>query len=256
MKLNQISHCIFVCVLLLLVLNGCTLKGKSKSLKVAVRMDVPGFGFKNANDDYYYGFEIDVAKALAESMPGYNGVELYGADARNREELLSSGKVDCVIACYEKTSERAEKFSFSAPYYYDSLYLLVEKSLLFDELSADETVSIGVASGTDAKDKLLTSEFLNFPKNFKIVEFQTYQNGIKMLETGNVDAIFSDGGILHQFKSKDRQMVKLESETSDVVYRIATQKDSSLAQHIDTALKSLIEFGKIEEIRANWFDHS
>ena len=255
-SIKQVIYSIFIYTALLVTLNGCALKGNGKPLKVAVRNDVPGFGFKNENDDHFYGFEVDVAKAVAECMEGYDGVELYGVDSTSRDELLSTGMVDCVIACYEETPERADKFTFSVPYYYDSSYLLVEKSLMFNELLPDETVNIGIISGTNAKEKLTGSQFLNLPRNIEITEFQTYQDGIKMLETGEIDAVFSDGCILHQFKSKDRQMIKLESESDDVIYKIATQKGSDVSYSIDNALNSLINDGTIEELRAEWLDHS
>ncbi len=73
--------------------------------------------------DYAYGYDVMIAKYLAEKM-GYD-LEIYKIDWDSLPVALQAEKLDCVIAGQSITSERLETVDFTTPYYYASIVALV-----------------------------------------------------------------------------------------------------------------------------------
>src|SRR4051794_17523087 len=70
-----------------------TLQQKGK-IVVGVKFDVPQFGLKNPTTDQVEGFDVDMAKAVADAL----GVkaEFVEAISKNRIPFINEGKVDLV----------------------------------------------------------------------------------------------------------------------------------------------------------------
>lgn len=71
------------------------------------------------SSDYAFGYDVMMAKYLADSM-GYD-LEIYKIDWDTLPMALIAGTIDCVIAGQSITSERLETVDFTAPYYYASI---------------------------------------------------------------------------------------------------------------------------------------
>ncbi len=71
------------------------------------------------SSDYAYGYDVMMAKLLADSM-GYD-LEIYKIDWDTLPMALIAGTIDCVIAGQSITSERLETVDFTTPYYYASI---------------------------------------------------------------------------------------------------------------------------------------
>lgn len=76
------------------------------------------------SNDYAYGYDVMMAKYLADKM-GYD-VEVYKIDWDSLPMAVQSGTVDCVIAGQSITSERLETVDFTTPYYYASIVVLTK----------------------------------------------------------------------------------------------------------------------------------
>ncbi len=75
--------------------------------------------------DYAYGYDVMMAKYLAEQM-GY-AVEIYKIDWETLPMALMAGTIDCVIAGQSITAERLQTVDFTTPYYYASIVGLTMK---------------------------------------------------------------------------------------------------------------------------------
>lgn len=76
------------------------------------------------SSDYAYGYDVMMAKLIAENL----GLELQivKLDWDSLVPAVTSGTVDCVIAGQSITSERLEMVDFTEPYYYASVVGLVK----------------------------------------------------------------------------------------------------------------------------------
>src|SRR5438046_3178626 len=76
-----------------------TIVGK-KSLKIGVKEDQPGIGFKGP-DGKYAGFDIEIAKMVAKELGVDEGnIEFVTTVSANREPFIQQVKVDYVAATY------------------------------------------------------------------------------------------------------------------------------------------------------------
>lgn len=77
------------------------------------------------SNDYAYGYDVMIAKFLAEKL-GY-GLEIYKIDWDSLPVAVQAGTIDCVIAGQSITAERLETVDFTTPYYYASIVALTMK---------------------------------------------------------------------------------------------------------------------------------
>lgn len=77
------------------------------------------------SSDYAYGYDVIMAKKIAEALG--QEVKIVKLDWDSLIPAVMSGDVDCVIAGQSITSERAKQVDFSNPYYYASIITLVKK---------------------------------------------------------------------------------------------------------------------------------
>ena len=77
------------------------------------------------SSDYAYGYDVMMAKKIAEALG--QEVQIVKLDWDSLIPAVMTGDVDCVIAGQSITSERAAQVDFSDPYYYASIITLVKK---------------------------------------------------------------------------------------------------------------------------------
>jgi len=84
----------------------------------------------NGSSDFAYGYDVMMAKLLAEQM-GYE-LQIHKIDWDSLPIAVQSGTVDCVIAGQSITSERLETVDFTTPYYYASIVALTTKGSAYE----------------------------------------------------------------------------------------------------------------------------
>ena len=80
--------------------------------------------------DYAYGYDVMIAKYLAEQI-GYE-LEIHKIDWDGLPLAVQSGTIDCVIAGQSITAERLQTVDFTTPYYYASIKALVKKGSAYE----------------------------------------------------------------------------------------------------------------------------
>ena len=120
----------------LIVLSGCGTSNEvnegeeRKVLRVGMECAYAPYNWAQADDsngavpisgssEYAYGYDVMMAKFLAEKM-GYE-LEVYQIDWDSLPVALQSNKIDCVIAGQSITAERLQTVDFTTPYYYASI---------------------------------------------------------------------------------------------------------------------------------------
>ena len=110
--------------------------GDPTTLTVAMECAYAPYNWTQSNDsngavqirdssDYAYGYDVMMAKKIAEALG--QDVKIVKLDWDSLIPAIISGDVDCVIAGQSITSERAKQVDFSDPYYYASIITLVKK---------------------------------------------------------------------------------------------------------------------------------
>ncbi len=274
---RKITACLLAVLCLLTMtsgLAGCGSTGTSRAstptgsdtLRVGVRANMLKFGYLNTNSGRYSGLEIDIAEELADRL-GYKNIEFVTATPSTREQLLLDDDVDCIIACYSITSERADNFDFSSAYYEDNSVAMVQYSSCF--LSVRDMVGCTFGTVTEANTSqdlieklksigftdgeiLYTSEDGTYYEldNFNIQEMDTYQELSDALDVGTVDAMCADGAIINTFINSYRRILNFYIASQE--YGVATIKDSVLSEPIAIAIDEMLDDGTIDELVDKW----
>ena len=217
-------------------------KGK---LVVGVKFDQPGFGLKNPTNNQVEGFDIEVAKLIAEGIYGEGGgdkVEFVEAVSANREPFIKEGRVDLVIATYTINDTRKQQVDFAGPYFVAKQDIMVKK---------DDTTIKGV-NDLNGK-KVCTVTGSTSERNLKakapqadVTLFDTYSKCADALGDGRVVAVTTDNTILAGLINDRKDQFKLvEAPFSDEPYGIGLKKgDDTFRDFLNDRLEEIYGDGK------------
>jgi glutamate transport system substrate-binding protein len=228
--------------------------GAGDSLTIGIKFDQPGLGLKTP-DGKYEGFDVDVATYVAKELGvDAENITWKQAPSAERENLISRGDVDFVVASYSITDERKQKVSFAGPYFLAHQDLLVrtdDKSITkAGDLNTKKLCSVtGSTSAQNVKDKLAPKADLQ--------EFGGYSECLTGLENKAVDALTTDDSILAGYAAQQEHQGKFKLaglKLSDENYGIGLKKgDTELQSKINKALEKMVEDGSWEKfVKANF----
>ena len=218
-----------------------TIVGK-KSLKIGVKEDQPGIGFKGT-DGKYAGFDIEIAKAVAKEL-GVDeaNIEFVTTVSSNREPFLQQGTVDLVVASYTITDERKKKVSFAGPYYVAGQDLLVrsDETAITGPDSLDGKKVCSVSGSTPAK-RIQTDH-----PQAKLQLFDNYSKCVAALIGKSVDALTTDDIILAGYAAQYAGKLKVVGQPfSKEPYGIGLAKDDKKGRDaVNDALQKIFTDGR------------
>ena len=211
----------------------------SGSLKIGVKFDQPGIGFKGATDDIPKGFDPEIGKILAASL-GIKPEDVTWTEtiSANREPFLQKGQVDLVIASYSITDERRKVVGQAGPYYVTGQQLLVKKDSdisTLDDIKGKEVCSV---TGSTSLDQIEA-------KGATPRGFDTYSECVDQVKNGTVDAMTTDGAILMGYAAEDPDQLKVVVDPfSEERYGVGYSKDSpEMCQWITDTIKKAQDDG-------------
>ncbi|MDQ6754237.1 MAG: transporter substrate-binding domain-containing protein [Actinomycetota bacterium] len=161
---------------------------KTKTVKIAVSADSPGYGVMNSSG-VYEGFDIDLANALGTSLGAK--VEFVTATNESRIPLLQTDKADAVIATFTASDARAQVVDMSTPYAASSTVFMVPAGSPISSYADLDGKSVATSRGSVGEAILKA----NFPKA-KIADFNTTADSIQALKSHKVDALIENNAII------------------------------------------------------------
>jgi glutamate transport system substrate-binding protein len=214
-------------------------------VKIGVKYDQPGIGFKSATDDDPSGFDPEIGEIIAAKLGiDDDDIEWVEAVSANREPFLQNGTVDFVIASYSITDDRRKIVGQAGPYYVTGQSLLVAKD--DDSINGpDDLEGKKVCSVTGSTSiKTVEEEFGATPAGF-----DTYSECVQQLKNGSVDAVTTDAAILLGYAAEDPDKLKVVGEPfSEERYGIGFGIDHpELCEFINETLTSAFDDGTWQE---------
>lgn len=157
---------------------------KSGTIKIAVFSDKAPFGYVD-QDGKYQGYDIVFAERLAKDL-GVK-VEYTSVDPAARVDVLTSNKVDLVLANFTVTDERAEKVDFAKPYMKVALGVVSPEDAQITDVSQLDGKTLIIAKGTTAE-----TWFEKNAPNVKLQKYDQYADAYNALLDGRGDAFSTD----------------------------------------------------------------
>ncbi len=253
-----------LCLLIfsLFIFMGCTKKEvesqydkiiKRDVLIVGVKTDTIPFGFISETTHQPEGFDIDVARYIAQDILGNSRkIKFVSVEAGNKIEAVASGEVDMIIATMSITPQRQLLIDFSKPYYFAGQTALVREDSnihTFSDLKHKTTI---VVLGTTAENNIR-----RIIPTARIIGYKNYTEAFNSFIQGNADAISTDDTILSGFLINHKGYRILKNKISKEPYAIGLRKpedgeDDRLKRNVDQIITRMYQDGTLRELKKKW----
>jgi len=198
------------------------------------------------------GFDIDVVKAVAAKA----GIEVKFTNTpwEGIFNSLAQGDRDLVASAVTITEERKQTMDFTDPYFDAVQLIAVKEGSKIAKFADLKKLKVGVQTGTtgdEAVSKLLGKT------NTNIKRFESTPLALKELESGGVDAVVADNGVvIHYVANNPNAKFKTVSDKEFVPeqYGIALKKgNTELQAKLNKALAEIKADGTYDKIYTQYF---
>jgi ABC-type amino acid transport substrate-binding protein len=230
----------------------------SKTLRIAYGPDSPPFSYVLPGSPATaapQGYSVDLCRAIADKLK----VQLSVPDLKlvyvpvtssDRFDALTGDKADLLCESSTATLSRRAKVDFSIPIFIDGASFAIGPTGPRD-VSQLAGKKVGVLPGTTTEQELrraLTGTRINA----EVVLVKTNQEGVDMVEKGQVAAYFADRATLTFLLRKEKQFANLlmaDTYLSIEPIALALRRgDSDFRLAIDSALSNIYRRGEIVQI--------
>ena len=201
-------------------LTGCSSAADAKpKIRIGIKYDQPGLGYQDGRE--FTGFDVDIAKYIAGKL-GYSEeqIEFVESPSANRENMLSNGQVDMIVATYSISDSRT---NITGP----------------DSLNGKNLCSVtGSTSAKKIQDK--------FAKNVNLVNQNSYSDCVVALNGGVVDAVTTDDIILAGLAATkaNKGKLKLVGQTfTTEKYGVGLPKGTDKCEAVNKAINEMVADG-------------
>jgi polar amino acid transport system substrate-binding protein len=198
------------------------------------------------------GFDIDVAKAVAAKA----GIEVKFVNTpwEGIFNALGQGDRDMIASAVTITEERKQTMDFSDPYFDAQQLIAVKENSKVAKFADLKKLKVGVQTGTtgdEAVTKLLGKTSTN------IKRFESTPLALKELESGGVDAVVADNGVvIHHVANNPTSKFKTVADKEFVPeqYGFAFKKgNTELQAKVNKALAEIKADGTYAKIYEQYF---
>lgn len=240
-----------MCIVLLLpvgmtsVYASDNVNSSKKTLVLGTSADFPPYEFHKTIDgqDQIVGFDIEIAKAIAEKMGAELIIEDMGFDSLL--PALQSGRVDLVISGMTPTEERRQSIDFSDYYYKASQVVLIrsEDADKYKTMTDLEGVTIGVQKGS------IQEQIGQGIKNADLVSLDKMGDLVLQLETERVNAVIVEDTVAKGYLNDKIVLADAKPAETDSAAAIGVAKgNTELLEVINSTLAELNENNQIEKM--------
>ncbi|HEY0070239.1 MAG TPA: transporter substrate-binding domain-containing protein [Chloroflexia bacterium] len=229
--------------------NLAAIKARGK-LIAGVKYDVRIFGYLNPETNQVEGFDVDLAKAVAERIFGSpDAIQFEEAISRNRIPYLDEGRVDVVFSTMTANATRAKQIGFSDTYYVAGQSLLVPVNSDIKSVADLSGKRVGTAKGSTSEVNIRA-----FAPDAQIELFDAYAQAVAAMDAGRLDAVTTDDIILYGFErnAPDKFKVVGGQFTQEPYAAGVKLGNTELLEEVNATLRDLKESGEWAAIYKKW----
>jgi putative glutamine transport system substrate-binding protein len=222
-------------------------------VKVGVKYDLPLFGYLDPETNHVQGFDVDMARALAEHIFGDpEAVEFTEAVVKNRIPYLNEGVVDVVFATMITSEERAQQVDFSDCYYVAGQTLLVPASSQIATLHDLDGKRVSAVKGSASEENIR-----RLAPGAQLQLFDTDADAFEALQAGVVDATTSTDVVLLGFQKRTADKYEMVGgRLAPIAYAAGIRKgNESLLNEVNQVIRDLKQTGRWAEIYRRWISN-
>ena len=206
------------------------------------------FTYHDENDELV-GYDVEVAKAVADKL-GVTATFVEG----EFDGLLAGvegGRYDMVANGVNVTPERAETYSFSDPYLYDSTVVIVRDD--YDEIHSMEDLAGKTTANT------ITSTYAMLAEEYGATTqgVDDFAQTIELLKGGRIDATLNSSVTFSYFLSQQPDAgvkVAVSDAPQELALAMSNSEDAAtLVEAVNQALGELRESGELAALSEKYF---
>jgi polar amino acid transport system substrate-binding protein len=218
------------------------------ALKVGVSADTLLMGSRNPFTGDIEGFDIDVARQIADAILGDpDKIEFRVITSGDRETVLAEHQVDVVTRAFTINCERWENIAFSAEYYHAGQKLLVPSTSDVAGIDDLEGQRVCAPEGTTTLERLEQWE------GVEAVPAATHTTCLVLFQQGAVDAITGDDTVLAGFAAQDPYAKVVGDAVSDEPYGVGIPADQpDMVRFVNGVLADMVADGQWERSYERW----
>jgi ABC-type amino acid transport substrate-binding protein len=235
---------------------------QDKTLRLAYRPDAPPFSYTDSSSTPA-GFMVDLCRAVARQLQAQLRLDdlklaYVPVTAASRFDAIVKGDADLLCEPTSATLSRREQVDFSIPTFIDGAGVLVRGSepADFHEFAGKK---IGVLAGTTTEQALRNSLTVN-GMTAEIVLAKTHDEGLAMLDAGQIAAYFADRSILLSLVGRSKAPENLhlaENYMTLEPYALALPHgDEDFRLAVDRALSHIYRSDEIASIMQRAFGNT
>jgi polar amino acid transport system substrate-binding protein len=198
------------------------------------------------------GFDMDVMSAVAKKA-GFE-VKFVNTPWEGIFNSLAQGDRDIVISAVTITEERKQTLDFSTPYFDAVQLIAVRNDSKVQKFTDLKSLVVGVQTGTTGDEAISK---LQGKASTSIKRFESTPLALKELESGGVDAVVADNGVvIHHVANNPQAKFKTISDAGFVPeqYGIAVKKgNAELLAKVNEGIAGIKADGTYDQIYAKYF---
>ncbi|MDO4910229.1 MAG: glutamate ABC transporter substrate-binding protein [Corynebacterium sp.] len=211
--------------------------------------------FQNFSTGEMNGFEVDIARAIAEDIFGDSTkVDFRFIDATDQITALENGSVDIILNALSVTRGRQDQLSFSTPYFQARTQLLTLNSSTINTVADLDGKTVCAVFGSTGVERARQQA-----PHSDILKVRTWADCLIALQQNQTDAIISDNTILAGMYSQDptTRIVPLTFSTENYAVGIATpgtrHDTEGLIRQVNSTIEKIRSNGQWMTLYNRWF---
>ncbi|MCP4361697.1 MAG: amino acid ABC transporter substrate-binding protein [Chloroflexi bacterium] len=206
--------------------------------------------FETAAENNIYGFDIDLANALAQELGLQAEFVLFGYDGLY--DALGTKQVDVLISALVIIPERTRDFAYSKPYFNAGEILIVplnNQTILEMADMNDRTLAVELGA-------LGHVEAITWAKrlpDLTVVPYPSADEALSAVSAGNTDAALVDAISGHLYLQNEPRLKRVTEPITVEPFAIVTRiEDEKLQEQIDSSLAHLQQSDQLVKIHKRW----
>ena len=240
--------------LMMIIFTGCNHFANKKVLVVGLDADYAPFGFRDENGEII-GFDIDLANEVADRLNVK--FKFKPIDWSQKQEELTSGKIDIIWSGFNITPDREEYVLFSKPYMENRQVILVPKGKGNNIISSADLSGKIIGTQLGAPSDYYISQDQTLKNTFaKFVTYDNYKHAFEDLAADAIDAIVCDELVVRYEMTRHPNIFDFLDITVGEVTEVAIgfrKDDTELCKQVEKVFGEMVEDGTAKKISEKWF---
>jgi polar amino acid transport system substrate-binding protein len=207
------------------------------------------FGFRNPDNGQIEGFDIDIAKQIANAIFGDpDAIQFVVLTSAEREDAVMEGRVDVVVRTMTANCERWENVNFSTIYYEAGQRVLVREDAEYSSINDLGGQKMCATHGSTSIGNIADAGSQPVP-----VAVNDWADCLVMLQQNQVEAVSTDDTILAGLQAQDSHTKMVGPPFTAEPYGIAMHKDATdLVRFVNALLEDIRADGTWARIHQRW----